>query len=354
MGLMSRDSNRDAVRISPYLKMLECSSDSRWEALPFIEVLIMKISRLIKTGCCLLTEGAIIERIRRSDAGSLDPVLLHALHIYDADKKRKLHELHRQYLEIGRMHNLPMLVFTDTWRANIERLKESGVENTDVNGDCVRFLQEIVAEYGKYSDKVCIGGLIGCKGDAYRPEEALSEQIAQDFHSFQIDALALAGVDFLFAATIPSAGEAAGIANAMASNGLPYAISFVLNRQGCLLDGTALNEAIYYIDRQSAPPPLFYMANCCHPTFFESAMKDIAGKNIQLLKRIIGLQANTSSRDASELDNLEHLDSEDPNRLAGLMLDLHRNFNTKILGGCCGTDDRHISAIAEGLKRGRE
>lgn len=302
----------------------------------------------------MLTEGAIIERIRRSDADSFDPVLPHALHIYDVHKKQKLEGLHRQYLEIGRRHDLPMLVFTDTWRANAARLKKAGVYDKDVNGDCVRFLQEIVAEYGKYSDKVCIGGLIGCKGDAYRPEEALSEQIAQDFHSFQIDALALAGVDFLFAATIPSAGEAAGIANAMASNGLPYAISFVLNRQGCLLDGTALNEAIYYIDRQSAPPPLFYMANCCHPTFFESAMKDIAGKNIQLLKRIIGLQANTSSRDASELDNLEHLDSEDPNRLAGLMLDLHRNFNTKILGGCCGTDDQHISAIAEGLKRGRK
>ncbi len=314
----------------------------------------MKISRLIKTECCLLTEGAIIERIRRSDAGSLDPVLLHALHIYDADKKRKLHELHRQYLEIGRRHNLPMLAFTDTWRANIARLKESGMENTDVNGNCVRFLQEIVAEYGEYSDKVCIGGLIGCKGDAYRPEEALSELEAADFHSFQIDALARAGVDFLFAATIPSAGEAAGIANAMAASGLPYAISFVLNRQGRILDGTSLNEAISHIEGLSARPTLFYMANCCHPTFLEAALKELATKDAHLLKRLIGLQANTSSRDANELDNLGFMDSEDSDRFADLMLGVHQNFNLKILGGCCGTDDRHISAIAERLKRDRK
>ncbi len=279
----------------------------------------MKINELIKKEKPILTEGAIIERIRRADACSLDPVLLNSLHIYEAGRKRVLEGLHRQYLDIGKRHGLPMLAFTDTWRANIERLNGSGIKDKDVNGDCVRFLRGIAADYGEYAERIRMGGLTGCKGDAYRPEEALSEREARDFHSFQIGALARAGVDFLIAATLPSAMEAAGIAAAMAESGAPYVICFVLDRDGRVLDGTALIEAISHIDGRLAVPPLFYMANCCHPSFFEAALKDIAEKDMRLLKRVKGLQANTSSRPAAQLDKLEFLDSEDPGRFAALM-----------------------------------
>lgn len=310
-----------------------------------------RLLRLTGLGCNgVLTDGAIVERIKRSEVVQLDPVLFHASLVYTADGRRTLAGLHRQYLEIGRRYELPMLTFTDTWRANSDRLKEAGIAGKDVNGDCARFLREIVHDYGAYADKVFIGGLIGCKGDAYRSEEALSEQEALSFHSFQVNSLAAAEVDFLFAATIPSLSEAAGMAAAMAASGIPYVVSFVLNRIGLIIDGTSLNRAISIIDRDVSPPPLFYMANCCHPTFYEAALKDIAAKDSRLLHRIIGLQANTSSRDVDKLDNLCFLDSEAPDVFADLMISLHQNFGTRILGGCCGSDDRHIAAIAERFK----
>jgi homocysteine S-methyltransferase len=311
-----------------------------------------RLLRLMGSGCCVLAEGAIVERIKRLEAEDiqLDPVLAHAPLVYTAKGRRALAGLHRQYLEIGRRRELPMLTFTDTWRANSARMKEAGLAGKEVNGDCVRFLREIVSDYGAYADMVFIGGLIGCKGDAYRPVEALSKQEALAFHRSQVDALTAAEVDFLFAATIPSLSEAIGMAAAMASSGVPYVVSFVLNRVGLILDGTPLNRAISLIDRDVSPPPLFYMANCCHPSFYEAALKNIAGKDNRLLDRIIGLQANTSLRDADELDKLGFLDSEDPDVFADLMIDLHQNFGTRILGGCCGTDDRHIEAIAERFK----
>lgn len=306
----------------------------------------MKFADLLDCKTIALTEGAVIERVRRSYPGLLDPELLNAPLIYHPDGRAVLTDLHRQYLDIGRRYDLPMLVFTDTWRAGSERLKRAGMTDRNVNADCVLFVRTILEEYGEYAGKVFVGGLIGCRGDAYRPEEALSEEEAASFHAEQIERLADAGAGFLCAATIPSITEARGMAAAMSRTGTPYIISFILNRGGQLLDGTPLHAAVASIDGAVDPAPAFYMANCCHPTFYETALKGFSRDDARLLRRVIGLQANTSSRDAGELDNLPHLDSEEPAAFAASMMALHRDFGTRILGGCCGTDDRHIAAIA--------
>lgn len=308
------------------------------------------LSHLLETERCILTEGAVVERIRRSGTTSLDPVLVHASFVYTAEGRRTLTALHNQYFAIGRRYDLPMLTLTDTWRANAERLAASPLRGIDVNGDCVRFLREIAQGHGPYAGKILLGGLIGCKGDAYRPEEALSEQEARSFHAFQVDALAAAGVDFLFASTMPALPEAAGVAAAMASSGMPYVISFVLNRAGAILDNTPLDSAIAFIDGRGFPPPLFYMANCCHPSYYRAGMTKIADRDPGTLQRIIGLQANTSAKDAQERDALAFLDSEAPDVFADAMMSIRDDFGARVLGGCCGSDDRHIAAIAKRIR----
>lgn len=307
-----------------------------------------RIKHLVNGPDIILTEGAIIERIRRASPGLLDRDLLNAPLVYRDDGRRLLAVLHRQYLDIGSGSGLPLLVFSDTWRANRERLERAGMAGKDVNADCVRFLQELVAEKGGFAGRVAIAGLIGCRGDAYRPEEALTESDAASFHAFQVNALADAGVDLLFAATVPSVREAAGMAAVMARTGAPYAVSFVFNRNGQVLDGTPVHEAISMIDGRVSPPPLFYMANCCHPVYYAAAMRSLMREDAALIPRIIGLQANTSLKEAAELDNLPSLDTEEPETFAGSMLGLYREFGTRILGGCCGTNDRHMEAIAAG------
>jgi homocysteine S-methyltransferase len=289
----------------------------------------------------LLTEGSIVERLRRHPACSLDEHVAHAAFPYSPGPARILEGLYREYLDVAKQARLPMLCFSPTWRANPERLRLAGLA-LDVNRDGVLFLRRIIAEY----DGVLLGGLMRCRGDAYRPDQALGTAEAAHFHRAQAQALADAGCDFLFASTLPAAWEAAGIASAMARTGAPYVLSFLIDARGELLDGRPIPEAIARIDSTVSPAPLGYLVNCVHPSIMASALEhcDAASRG-----RILGLQANTSAKSPEQLEGSEHLETEDPDRFAECMVDLHRRFGLRILGGCCGTDARHIHSLAARL-----
>jgi len=305
----------------------------------------MDFEATVGSRAVILTEGALIERLRRDASVPLDPDVLHAGFIYSEAGREALRGLYRQYLDIGRAAAFPMIVCTPTWRANPVRLRRAGLADREVNGDGVRFLAAIREEYGPYAKQVFIGGLVGCAGDAYKPEEGLGAEDAALFHGPQTRELA-AGVDFLLAATLPHAGEAQGIATAMAACGVPYVLSFVVKGDGGLLDGTPLRDAIGAIDGAVSPRPLFYMANCVHPTVFEAALASEISRARQVRERVIGLQANASSKTPEELDGLGRLDADPPELLADAMLRVRQLFGTRVLGGCCGTDHRHIAWIA--------
>ena len=306
----------------------------------FIET-VMKASPVI-------TEGAIIERIRRDASVQLDPYIMHAGLIYEAEGRKALEKLYRQYLDIGRAYDLPIITCTPTWRANPDRISHAGFKkDEDVNGDCFRFLSAIRSEYGEYAKQIFIGGLIGNKGDAYSPVNALSEDESASFHLFQVKSLFEAGVDFLIAVTLPAASEAVGMAKAMAACGLPYILSFVVRSPGLLLDGTPIHEVVAKIDAVVNPEPFCYMINCVHPTIFEAVFKFESGISEIIGDRVLGFQANTSSLSPEELEGSFQLETEDPDIFAESMIYLCKRFGTKILGGCCGTDNRHIESLAK-------
>jgi S-methylmethionine-dependent homocysteine/selenocysteine methylase len=294
----------------------------------------------------IITEGSLIERLRRDPAIELDPYILHAGFIYESHAKEEMTNLYRGYLDIGKHNNLPIMTYTPTWRATNERINQSNYKNNDVNGDGFQFVDKIRQQYGPYAKKIFIGGLMGCKGDAYKPEEGLSKEEAISFHRVQVEALAKAGVDFLIAQTMPAHEEALGMAEAMAKSKRPYIISFIVQENGDLLDGTPLPNIIDRIDEHVSPAPCVYMINCVHPSRFESAMGKVFLQSQSIKKRLLGLQANTSCKSPEELDGLDYLDSEAPGTFASAMIDLYQKFGTKILGGCCGSDNSHIEAIA--------
>ena len=183
---------------------------------------------------------------------------------------------------------------------------------------------------------------MGCRGDAYSPREALSAQEAGAYHQPQVQQLTAAGVDFILAATLPAVSEARGIAAAISECGTAYSISFVIRANGEVLDGTPLNAAVKSIDAAVDLKPLFYQVNCVHPTVFRQAIDQAQS----ISDRLIGLQANTSAKSPEELDGLDYLDTSDPKDFAESIVSLHKKFGIKIIGGCCGTDHRHIEAIA--------
>jgi len=297
------------------------------------------MKQLIEENNLILMEAAIAEPLMRVRNVELHPSLLNAPAIYDPDSKTALKALYQSYIDIAQKSSLPILLLTPTWRANFERVSAEPIM-LQINLDAVQLLKGIRAEQGNQSVPIKIGGLVGCKNDAYDPSQCLSCDEAESFHQWQIDQLAEAKPDYLIAETLPSIEEATGIARAMAKTNLPYIISFVVNRQGYLLDGTNLINAIEKIDSIKQKQPTGYMVNCSYPTFICAEKQPKS-----LFKRLIGCQANASSLDHSELDESTELKTENIAEWGNEMVKLNQIHGIKILGGCCGTRKEHLEYI---------
>jgi S-methylmethionine-dependent homocysteine/selenocysteine methylase len=310
----------------------------------------MKFSEAINFYPHIITEGSIIERLKREFKYPLDEILSNALMIYDETGKIFLEKIYREYIDIALSANFPIMLLTPTWRANKERTTKTNTSIKTINVDAFEFVDVIRKSYGNFSEKIYIGGLTGCKGDAYKPEEALNESDAYKFHKEQMQILADAGVDFLLASTLPEINEAKGISKAMSETNKDYVISFVIRDNGKLLDGTLLNDAIKLVDNSVSTLPLFYLTNCIHPDVLHKSFLNLKDENDILKNRLYGIQANASSKSPEELDTLLELDADSPTDWAQGMVDLNKKYNLKILGGCCGTDARFISSMIEHLK----
>lgn len=283
----------------------------------------------------ILMEAAVVERLRRCGDVSLHPALVNAPLVYEEAGCAALASIYHEYIQIAEESGVPLILCTPTWRANRERVERAGVPQS-INADAVRFMHSL----NRGRADIRIGGMIGCCNDCYRPEEGLSSAEAEKFHAWQISRLAEANVDFLLAETLPSVEEAEGIANAMAATGLPYVISFVISRDGKVLDGTPLLEAISRIDAAAKHPPLGFMVNCAYPTFLCTDHQPPV-----LLERLIGYQANASALDHCDLDHADQLQAESVEDWAVEMRRLNRQFGIKVLGGCCGTTVDHLRAV---------
>ncbi len=311
----------------------------------------MNLKQTIAISKIILTEGGMIERIKRNDDIQVDPQIAHSAMVYGKKGREILRKIYSGYLDVGKKYNCPVISLAPTWRANPERIKKSIFKNKkkEINKDCVDFLNEIRNSYSGYSSSIFIGGMMACKGNAYDPKEALSENAAKSFHQEQAGYLAESKIDFIKAATLPALSEALGIAAAISTYNVPYVLSFVINRDAALLDGTPIHKAIEIIDSETDVNPLFYMVNCVHPTIFEEAISMESKIFPDILNRIVGFQANSSLKSPAELDNLSFPDTIQPGEFADLMISIHKKFGIKILGGCCGTDDSHINALARKL-----
>lgn len=283
------------------------------------------------------------ELLRREPGIAFDPEIAHAGLVYDAVARKRLATVHRSYIDIARRQGFPIVVLTDTWRASAERIARSRFAGKAVNEDNVAFLHELRESV---SDEVtiAIAGLTGPRGDAYQPAEAPGRLDARRVHGAQVEALAAAGVDLLLAATLPSVEEARGIADVMSGTRLPFVLSFVVRPSGVVLDGTPLGDAIRRIDDETTRPPAGFAINCVHPSVFEAAMSALA--RFGLAGRVIWFQANTSDKSPEAIDGSETLEEGDPVAYASALAACGRRFGTRVLGGCCGSDVRHIEELA--------
>jgi homocysteine S-methyltransferase len=305
---------------------------------------------LLTAAPALLAEGSVVERVRRGAPGRLHPELLTAALALQPEGRALLESLWRGYLAVACSAGLPIVLLTPTWRANREAVARAGLSGEALSRANVAVLEALRGEHAAAGGgPVLMAGLLGPAGDAYDPRAALGEREAAELHSGQARLLAEAGVDFLTAQTLPALSEARGLARAMAGRGVPYLLSFVVRTDRVLLDGTPLEAAIEAIDRDVRPAPLAYTLNCVHPAPCREALVAVRTRAGGAVERVVGLQANGSALPPEALDGSDALHSDEPGPWGAAMAALARKLGLRLLGGCCGTDERHIAAIAAHL-----
>jgi homocysteine S-methyltransferase len=257
----------------------------------------------------------------------------------------ELRDLYTGYVGAGREHGLPVVIGTPTFRAGARYAAAAGRDVAEVNAAAVEHHRalRLAAPDGP---PILVAGVLGPHGDAYTPAEGLDAGHAEHYHALQADALARAGADFLFAPTFPAVPEALGCVRAMVATGLPAVISWVLDADGRVLDGTPLGEAIAVVDAGSPIPPLHHSLSCIHPSVADRALRTVAPGRVRECK------ANASALPPAQLVALDHLEGEEPDVFAREMAALHRDHGLRVLGGCCGTDARHMHALGGLLAAG--
>jgi S-methylmethionine-dependent homocysteine/selenocysteine methylase len=137
--------------------------------------------------------------------------------------------------------------------------------------------------------------------------------------------------------------EAIGIARAAERVRMPVALSFTVETDGRLPTGQALRAAVEQVDDATAGYPRYYMINCAHPSHFEDLLADEG----RWLERVRGLRANASRKSHAELNEATALDIGDPGELGRDYARVRgRLRHLNVMGGCCGTDHRHVEQIA--------
>lgn len=259
------------------------------------------------------------------------------------------------YLEIAKTSGKGLILDTPTWRASPDWAEAVGFANQAELADANRRGIAVVAGVRGAADSerspILVSGCIGPRGDGYDPGRQMTAAEAEDYHSWQMDILEDSPVDFVSALTMTHVGEATGIALAAKAAGLPAVISFTLETDGCLPTGDSLERAICEVDEATGGAPLYYMINCAHPVHFNKVLPGPEAPGATgWVARLGGIRANASKRSHAELDCACDLDDGNPVELGKELADLAQRLpNLTVLGGCCGTDHRHIAEIAKAL-----
>jgi homocysteine S-methyltransferase len=255
-----------------------------------------------------------------------------------------LRAYYTSYLEIAAQHGVGIVLDTPTWRANPDwgdRLGYSAAELADVDRRGVALLDELRATADGVTH-VIISGCIGPRGDGYRVDNEMTAEETQRYHEPQVATFADTAADLVSALTLTYAGEAVGVAHAAEKAGIPSVISFTVETDGRLPSGQSLREAIEEVDDQTHGAVAYFMINCAHPTHFAHVLEG----NGNWRARIRGLRANASEKSHAELDEADELDSGDPVALARQYRELQTRLpSLTVVGGCCGTDHRHVAEI---------
>ncbi|HEY1317897.1 MAG TPA: homocysteine S-methyltransferase family protein [Gaiella sp.] len=297
-------------------------------------------------GTPFLTDGGLETTLIFHDGHDLPHFAAYDLLTRDGGEEA-LRRYFEPYARIARDRKVGIVLETATWRANpdwAERLGHAPDRLADLNRRAVELLEELRDEYGTDATPIVISGCIGPRGDGYVVGETMTAEEAESYHAPQIGTFAETAADLVTAITMTYADEAIGVVRAARAAGMPVVISFTVETDGRLPSGQSLREAIEELDSRTEAYPAYFMVNCAHPSHFDAVLEP----GTAWTDRVMGLRANASRLSHAELDEAEELDMGNPEELALEYVALRDSLpRLSVLGGCCGTDHRHVEAVCD-------
>ncbi len=297
----------------------------------------------------LFLADAGLETMLSFQQGFTLPSFASFLLLQDARGREALTQYFKGFARLAQSRRTGLVLETPTWRANPDwgqALGYNALALADVNRDAVALLADVRAAYDSPATPIVISGNLGPRGDGYRADRRMNATAARDYHLAQIATFSGTEADMVSAFTMTCPEEAIGIVDAAASCEMPVVISFTLETDGRLPSGDALADAILRTDAETGSYAAYYMVNCVHPTHLAPAL----AHHGPWRERLHGLRANASRLSHTELDEATELDDGDPEALGEEYLALHHLLpRMNVVGGCCGTDQRHVESIARHL-----
>jgi S-methylmethionine-dependent homocysteine/selenocysteine methylase len=292
-----------------------------------------------------LTDGGLETTLIFHDGVELPHFAAFTL-LKDEAGRARLRRYYQRYLEIAAAERLGFILEAPTWRASLDWARRLGLSRDELelyNRDAIHLMRDLATEWRRAVPGIVVSCCDGPRGDGYDPGEVMTADEAQAYHRDQVSTFAVAGADMACAITMTNIPEAIGVVRAAQGRRLPVAVSFTLETDGRLPTGQTLEEAVTTVDHATGRYAGYFMVNCAHPSHFAGALETDA----PWLARIRGLRANASRRSHQDLNDSPDLDDGDPVELGAehaALLSRHRHI--RVLGGCCGTDHRHVAAMS--------
>jgi homocysteine S-methyltransferase len=300
-------------------------------------------------GVLYLTEGGQETELMYKHGHELPEFAMYPL-LDDDDAVADLTDMYTRYLEIAARHGFVALMGGLDYRASPDWAGKLGISDdglAEYQLRSIAFLREVARPFADRVPEVLVAGVVGPRGDAYGQDRTITAEEAEDYHSVQVATLRDAGVDLVSAMTFNSPAEAVGVSRAVAAAGLPLSMSFLVDRAGRVLTGPTMAETVAHVDEQAGDArPDFYGINCSHPEEFEAALTPGPW-----LQRLRSLRPNASKAEKQALCQIGHLEAGEPEVLGAEMAALvERLPAVDVVGGCCGTWDDHLGAMAQELR----
>ena len=296
-----------------------------------------------------LTDGGIETWLIFDDGFALPHFAAFPL-LDNAIGRAALMRYYERYIDVALGAGFGFVLESPTWRANPDWARRLGYSTRALaaaNLSAIQLLHGLRKRYQTPAMPTVVSGCIGPRADGYVANHLMRPDDAQAYHAEQVAVFADAGCDRVTAITMTNVPEAIGIARAATARGVSCVVSYTVVTDGRLPTGRTLEDAIVDVDAATDAAPAFYMINCAHPSHFAAALDDGAAWT----SRLGGVRANASTKSHAELNDATELDRGDPVALAAAHRALARHVpGLSVFGGCCGTDHRHVAAIADALR----